>query len=143
MVTGEAKVLCVSLIPSPQPLHPTRGYRGRGWLVLVQAPSTTASRCEAIAPLSRQREMGGGRSHQSEAEQRLRYHLRTHRFMGLKFKRQKYLGRCIGDFVCYEHRLIVEVDSGQHAGRPNMTTSAIPGCVNEVAGFSDSGMTRV
>jgi very-short-patch-repair endonuclease len=55
------------------------------------------------------------RSHQTEAEQRLWYHLRAHRLMGLKFRRQKPLGRYIVDFLCHECRLIIEVDGGQHA----------------------------
>lgn len=55
------------------------------------------------------------RTHQTEAEQRLWYHLRAHRFMGLKFKRQKPMGRYIVDFVCMERRLIIEIDGGQHA----------------------------
>lgn len=57
------------------------------------------------------------RSRQTEAEQRLWYHLRAHRFMGLKFKRQKPMGRFIVDFVCLEQKLVVEVDGGQHAER--------------------------
>ena len=55
------------------------------------------------------------RGNQTDAEQRLWYHLRAHRFMGLKFKRQKPIGRYIVDFVCMEHRLIIELDGGQHA----------------------------
>ena len=55
------------------------------------------------------------RSNQTEAEQRLWYRLRAHRFMGLKFKRQKPMGCYIVDFVCLEHRLIIELDGGQHA----------------------------
>ena len=55
------------------------------------------------------------RANQTEAEQRLWYHLRAHRFMGLKFKRQKPIGIYIVDFVCLEQRLVVEVDGGQHA----------------------------
>ena len=55
------------------------------------------------------------RSNQTDAEQRLWYHLRAHRFMGLKFKRQKPMGRYIVDFVCLEQRLIIELDGGQHA----------------------------
>jgi very-short-patch-repair endonuclease len=55
------------------------------------------------------------RSNQTDAEQRLWYHLRAHRFMGLKFKRQKPVGRYIADFVCMEQRLIIELDGGQHA----------------------------
>ncbi len=55
------------------------------------------------------------RTNQTEAEQRLWYHLRAHRFMELKFKRQKPMGRYIVDFVCVERRLIIELDGGQHA----------------------------
>ncbi len=55
------------------------------------------------------------RSQQTEAGQRLWYHLRAHRFLGLKFKRQKPMGRYIVDFVCLEQRLVIEIDGGQHA----------------------------
>lgn len=55
------------------------------------------------------------RGKQTDAESRLWYHLRAHRFMGLKFKRQKPVGRYIADFVCRERRLVVELDGGQHA----------------------------
>jgi very-short-patch-repair endonuclease len=55
------------------------------------------------------------RSNQTEAENRLWYYLRAHHFMGLKFKRQKPIGRYIVDFVCLERRLIIELDGGQHA----------------------------
>ena len=55
------------------------------------------------------------RTNQTEAEQRLWYHLRAHRFMGLKFKRQKPMGRYIVDLVCMERQLIIELDGGQHA----------------------------
>ncbi len=55
------------------------------------------------------------RTNQTDAEQRLWHHLRAHRFMDLKFKRQKPLGRYIVDFVCVERRLIIEIDGGQHA----------------------------
>ncbi len=54
------------------------------------------------------------RSHQTDAEQRLWYHLRAHRFMNFKFKRQLPIGRYIVDFVCLEYRLIIEADGGQH-----------------------------
>ncbi len=55
------------------------------------------------------------RKAQTEAEQRLWYHLRAHRFMGRKFKRQKPIGRYVVDFVCLEEKLIIELDGGQHA----------------------------
>lgn len=40
--------------------------------------------------------------------------LRAHRFAGHKFKRQQPIGNYIADFVCFEAKLIVEVDGGQH-----------------------------
>jgi very-short-patch-repair endonuclease len=55
------------------------------------------------------------RSNQTDAEQKLWYHLRAHRFMGRKFKRQKPVGRYVADFVCIEEKLIIELDGGQHA----------------------------
>ena len=60
------------------------------------------------------------RTHMTDAEARLWYQLRAHRFMGLKFKRQKPIGRYIVDFVCLEQFLVIELDGGQHmeqAGR--------------------------
>lgn len=55
------------------------------------------------------------RSNQTEAERKLWHHLRAHRFLGLKFKRQKPIGHYIVDFICMEHHLIIELDGGQHA----------------------------
>ena len=40
------------------------------------------------------------RSEMTDAEQRLWYYLRAHRFQGLKFKRQKPIGPYIVDFIC-------------------------------------------
>ena len=54
------------------------------------------------------------RSHQTEAEQRLWYHLRAKRLMDLKFTRQKPIGPFIADFVCMEYKLVIEVDGSQH-----------------------------
>jgi len=33
---------------------------------------------------------------------------------GLKFRRQEQIGNYIVDFVCFEKRIIIEVDGGQH-----------------------------
>ncbi len=60
----------------------------------------------------RARALRGG---MTDAEQRLWRELRGRRFAGLKFRRQKPLGRYIVDFVCLERGLIVELDGGQHA----------------------------
>ncbi len=51
----------------------------------------------------------------TDAEQKLWYHLRAHRFMGRKFKRQKPLGRYVVDFICLEEKLVIELDGGQHS----------------------------
>jgi very-short-patch-repair endonuclease len=64
------------------------------------------------------------RSNQTEAEQRLWYYLRGHRFMGLKFKRQKPMGPYIADFVCMDCRLVIEADGGQHGGDPDAQRDA-------------------
>lgn len=55
------------------------------------------------------------RTNQTDAEQLLWRHLRNRLFMGTKFKRQQIIGPYIVDFVCFEQRLIVELDGGQHA----------------------------
>jgi len=54
------------------------------------------------------------RSAQTPAEERLWYFLRAHRFIGLKFKRQKSLGPYIVDFICMERGLVIELDGSQH-----------------------------
>ena len=55
------------------------------------------------------------RTNQTEAENRLWYHLRNRRFQGWKFRRQHILEGYIVDFVCLERRLVIELDGGQHA----------------------------
>ena len=54
------------------------------------------------------------RSNQTDAEIKLWYHLRAHRFLGLKFKRQKPVGDYIVDFVCLEQHLVIELDGEDH-----------------------------
>jgi very-short-patch-repair endonuclease len=55
------------------------------------------------------------RSKLTDAEQRLWQALRRRQVAGVKFRRQQPIGDFIVDFVCFERRLIVEVDGGQHA----------------------------
>jgi len=38
---------------------------------------------------------------------------------GLKFRRQQTIDNYIVDFVCFENRIIIEVDGGQHAAENN------------------------
>lgn len=55
------------------------------------------------------------RRNSTNAEQLLWYHLRAHRMAGYKFKRQAIIGSYIVDFVCFEVRLVIEADGGQHS----------------------------
>lgn len=54
------------------------------------------------------------RRNMTDAELLLWRHLRGHRLLGAKFKRQQPLGNYIADFVCFEAKLVLEVDGGQH-----------------------------
>ncbi len=55
------------------------------------------------------------RSDMSDAEHRLWYRLRAHRFDDRSFRRQFPIGRYVVDFVCLNARLIIELDGGQHS----------------------------
>jgi very-short-patch-repair endonuclease len=55
------------------------------------------------------------RTEMTDAERRLWYRLRAHRFGGYKFKRQVPIGPYVVDFACLSAGLVVEVDGGQHA----------------------------
>jgi very-short-patch-repair endonuclease len=56
------------------------------------------------------------RARMTDAERKLWFALRDRRFAGFKFRRQVPIDRFIADFVCFEARLVIEVDGGQHAG---------------------------
>lgn len=55
------------------------------------------------------------RADATRAENLLWQALRNKQLEGLKFRRQAPLDGYILDFVCFEAKLIVEVDGGQHA----------------------------
>ncbi|MBI1884274.1 MAG: endonuclease domain-containing protein [Chlamydiae bacterium] len=54
------------------------------------------------------------RRHLTNAEKHLWYVLRVCH-LGVKFRRQAVIGRYIVDFACFERKLIIEVDGGQHS----------------------------
>jgi very-short-patch-repair endonuclease len=54
----------------------------------------------------------------TDAERRLWGRLRRKQVDGLRFRHQVPLGPYVVDFLCFEYRLIVEVDGGQHAREP-------------------------
>ncbi len=64
-----------------------------------------------ILPVDRAREL---RRRSTEAEKRLWHALRRRELGGLKSRRQQPIDRYVVDFVCFEARLIIEVDGGQH-----------------------------
>src|SRR5262245_8492095 len=51
----------------------------------------------------------------TDAERKLWFLLRDRRLDGIKFRRQAPCKNCILDFVCFERKLVVEVDGGQHS----------------------------
>ena len=54
------------------------------------------------------------RREQTEPEIRLWLQLRAARFLGIKFRRQKVIGRYIADFSAREPMVVVEVDGDSH-----------------------------
>ena len=61
-----------------------------------------------LTPMAR-----GLRHDPTEAEKHLWSILRL-KALGVKFRRQALIGRYIVDFVCFERKLVIEVDGGQH-----------------------------
>ena len=55
------------------------------------------------------------RKRPTDAEQLLWMHSRMKQMEGLKFRRQQPIDNYIVDFVCFENRIVIEVDGGQHA----------------------------
>jgi len=55
------------------------------------------------------------RHNQTDVEAKLWSRLRARNIAGAKFRRQYPIGHFIVDFCCFEQRLVVELDGGQHA----------------------------
>jgi very-short-patch-repair endonuclease len=55
------------------------------------------------------------RKNMTDAERTLWRHLRLRQFAGYKFRRQQPIGKYIVDFVCFERKLIIELNGSQHA----------------------------
>jgi very-short-patch-repair endonuclease len=54
------------------------------------------------------------RKNMTDAERALWRLLRDRRMEGWRFSRQEPIDRYVVDFICFEARLIIEVDGGQH-----------------------------
>ncbi len=48
------------------------------------------------------------------AEKRLWFELRGHKLAGVKFRRQAPIGEYVVDFLCFERKLVIEVDGSVH-----------------------------
>jgi len=55
------------------------------------------------------------RTKSTDVERFLWRRLQAKQLEGLKFRRQQPIGKYIVDFVCFEKKIIVEVDGGQHS----------------------------
>jgi very-short-patch-repair endonuclease len=62
------------------------------------------------------------RRHPTDAELRLWSAIRRRQLDGLRFRRQVPLGAFIVDFACYDARLVIELDGGQHAEQSEADT---------------------
>ena len=71
-----------------------------------------APRRTSPLPVRRARRL---RVNMTDAERKLWFALRDRRFINFKFRRQVPVGPFIADFLCYDARLVIEVDGGQHA----------------------------
>jgi len=51
----------------------------------------------------------------TDAEVMLWHKLRDRRMLSVKFRRQAPIGPYIADFLCVQHRLVIQADGAQHA----------------------------
>jgi very-short-patch-repair endonuclease len=77
---------------------------------------------DSLLPLAK-----GMRKQMSDAERSLWHHLRAHRMLGYKFRRQVVIEPYIVDFVCLEAMLIIEADMGGSIRHSNRTMSSALG----------------
>ena len=54
------------------------------------------------------------RRRMTDAEKLLWFHLRNRQFSHYKFRRQFPIAGFFADFVCYQAKLVIECDGGQH-----------------------------
>ena len=77
------------------------------------------------------------RHNSTDTEKHLWYYLRANR-LGHKFKRQVPIEGFIVDFVCFQKRLIIELDGGQHLidqEKDNQRTAKLEACGFRVLRF--------
>ena len=103
---------------STPPPHPTPRSRStspspaRGEGVELCVPKAPKARAPIVATSRHARALRGS---MTDAERKLWHALRARRFAATKFRRQVPIGPYVADFLCYEKRLVIEVDGSQHA----------------------------
>ncbi len=55
------------------------------------------------------------RKQSTDTERVLWQHLKAKQLGGLKFRRQQPIGNYIVDFICFERKIIIELDGSQHS----------------------------
>ena len=103
--------------PEPPRLYPPRppkGGEGRGEGVPATSKRPAGKTRIPGKPLERAREL---RQRSTDSERRLWHWLRNRQIDGVKFRRQVPLGAYVVDFLAADHRLVVEIDGGQHASQ--------------------------
>jgi very-short-patch-repair endonuclease len=65
------------------------------------------------------------RREQTVPEHKLWLALRSRRFHGFKFRRQQPIGPYVADFVCFENKLVVELDGDQHGTEQGLRYDAV------------------
>lgn len=98
-----------------RPVNTTKRTLTRPHLVRAPSPARGEGKCAATSTLQKHRSRKL-RKTMTDAERKLWFAIRDRRFAGAKFRRQVPIESFIADFCCFELRLIVEVDGGQHNG---------------------------
>lgn len=113
----QGKFLIEEYLNSFYPLSLTLSHKGRG-------------DSERIITLAKNL-----RTNLTDAEKLLWEILRANRFYGIKFKRQVPFGKYIVDFVCHSHKLIIELDGGQHNEPDNIIADKVRTLYLEQEGY--------
>jgi len=96
------------------PPRPRNGGEGRGEGVPATSKRPAGKTRIPSKPLERAREL---RQRSTDSERRLWHWLRNRQIDGVKFRRQVPLGAYVVDFLAADHRLVIEIDGGQHASQ--------------------------
>ena len=88
---------------------------------------------DRMNPTSRARAL---RRDQTSAEAKLWRVLRNRALNGLKFRRQVPIDRYVADFVCFELKLVIEVDGATHSRNDEVARDAARTAMIEQSGFA-------